>query len=83
MVILLAECRQLHTYFSELSSEQDSKNNSKHRLGIVRKLKLGNGGARTNPLEQLGVRAVDRTQSIQSWATEGLDVAPVCNASSR
>ena len=42
MVILLAECRQLHTYFSELSSEQDSKNNSKQRFGIVRKLKLGN-----------------------------------------
>lgn len=42
MAILIAERRRLHTYFSELRDEQDSKNNSKQRFDIVRKLKLGN-----------------------------------------
>lgn len=51
MAILIAKCRRLHTYLSELSDEKDSKDNGKQRFGIVRKLELGDCSGRTNPFE--------------------------------
>ena len=56
------------------------KNNCKQRFAIVRKLKLGNRGGRTNPLEQSGLRATDRTQSIQPRAPEGADFEIIATA---